>query len=159
MTFFDKVTDPTAPLHWRGNMQADYFYPNGQAGDKFFKHLKEHDSFLATKCPKCEKVLFPARLYCEDCFEEIPEGNWMEVPLTGTVKLYTIAKLNAHGKKLKQPKIMALIHIDKTHGSLLGVIKSKNYDMEFTGARVKANLRPKEQREGTLKDIMNFELI
>ena len=159
MTFGEKQTDPTAPTHWRGNMQADYLYPNGAAGDKFFQHLKNNDSFLACTCKKCNKTFCPPRLYCEDCFEEIPEANWMEVPLTGTVKLYTIAKLNAHGKKLKQPKIMALIHIDKTHGSLLGVIKSKNYNMEFTGARVKANLRPKEQREGTLKDIMNFELL
>ncbi len=67
MTFTEKQTDPTSPMHWRGDMQADYLYPSGIAGDKFFKHLKEHDSFLATKCSKCGKILFPPRLYCEDC--------------------------------------------------------------------------------------------
>ncbi|TFG00277.1 MAG: Zn-ribbon domain-containing OB-fold protein [Promethearchaeota archaeon] len=159
MTFLEKQTDPTAPLHWRGNMQADYLYPNGVAGDKFFKHIMQNDSFLATKCDECGKVLFPPRLYCEDCFIEIPEENWMEVPAEGTVRLFTVAKLNAHGKKLPEPKIMAMIDIDKTDGALLGVIKSNDSERDFTGARVRANLRPKDAREGTLKDIVNWNLI
>ena len=102
MTFTEKQTDPTAPMHWRGDMQADYFYPNGVAGDKFFKHLMEKDSFLATKCKKCDKILFPARLYCEDCFEEIPDEDWIEVPAAGTVRLFTVATINAQGKKKEE---------------------------------------------------------
>jgi len=144
-------------MHWLGDMQADYFYPNGIAGDKFFKHLKEKDSFLASKCTKCNKTLFPARLYCEDCFIQIPDDNWIEVPASGTIRLYTIAKLDAHGNKLKDPKIIALIDIDKTNGSLLGIINSNEYEKDFTGMQVRAILRPKGSREGTLKDIIYWE--
>lgn len=157
MTFGEKQTNPLAKTHWRGDMQADYFYPSGLAGDKFFKHLKEKGSFLATKCTKCNKVLFPARLYCEDCFNEIPDSDWIEVPASGIIKLFTVAKLDAHGEKLKDPKVIALIDIDNTDGTLLGIINSKDYDTDFTGAKVKAILRPKENREGTLKDIMYWE--
>ena len=39
MTFFEKQTNPMSPMHWRGNMQADYLYTNGIAGDRFFKHV------------------------------------------------------------------------------------------------------------------------
>lgn len=35
MGFLEKQTDPTSPMHWRGDMQADYFYPNGVAGINF----------------------------------------------------------------------------------------------------------------------------
>ena len=159
MGFIEKQTDPTTPMHWKGNMQADYFYPAGVAGDKFFQHLKQNDSFLATKCTKCNKVLFPPRLYCEDCYIEISDDNWMEVPASGTIRLFTVAKLNAHGEKMKEPKIMALIDVENTDGSTLGIIKTQNLEANLQGAKVKAVFRPKDKREGTMKDILHYELI
>jgi len=159
MGFIEKQTDPTTPMHWRGNMQADYFYPAGIAGDKFFQHLKQNDTFLATKCSKCNKVLFPPRLYCEDCYIEISDDNWIEVPASGTIRLFTVVKLNAHGEKMKEPKIMALIDVENTDGSTLGIIKTQDIDSNLQGAKVKAILRPKDKREGTMKDILHFELI
>jgi uncharacterized OB-fold protein len=159
MGFLEKQTDPTSPMHWRGDMQADYFYPSGVAGDKFFKHMMQSDTFLTSKCMKCKKVYCPPRLYCEDCFEEIPDSNWKEVPPIGKVKLYTVAKLNAHGKKLANPKVMALINIDGTDSAILGIIGSNDVNKDFTGVKVKAIFRPKDKREGTIKDILYFEEI
>jgi len=157
MGFLEKQTDPTTPMHWRGDMQADYFYPSGIAGDKFFRHIMENDTFLATKCSKCNKVLFPPRLYCEDCFEEIQEMDWIEVPSTGTVKLYTVVTINAHGKKLEKPRVIAFIDIDKTNGALLGVIRTNDFNKDFLGTKVKAIFKQKGNREGTLKDILYWE--
>jgi uncharacterized OB-fold protein len=159
MGFLEKQTDPTSPMHWRGDMQADYFYPSGIAGDKFFKHIMQSDTFLADKCPKCNKTYCPPRLYCEDCFEEIPDSNWKEVPPIGVVKLFTIAKLNAHGEKLANPRIMAMIDIDGTDSAMLGIIGSNDIQKDFTDVKVKAVLRPKGKREGTIKDILYFEEI
>ena len=154
---FDKQTDPTSPMHWRGNMQADYLYTSGVAGEKFFKHLKEKDTFLATKCKKCGKVFFPPRLYCEDCFVEIPEADWIEVPATGTVRLFTVATINTLGKKMEKPKVIALIDIDKTDGATLGIIKTDDIERDFCGIKVKAIFKPKTEREGTMKDILAFQ--
>ena len=71
MGFLEKQTDPTSPMHWRGDMQADYFYPSGIAGDKFFKHIMQSDTFLVDKCPKCNKLpsdeVFDGGYYCKDC--------------------------------------------------------------------------------------------
>ncbi len=155
----EKQTDPTSPMHWPGNMQADYFYSNGIAGDKFFKHLMEKDTFLATKCKPCNKILFPPRLYCEDCFEEISEEDWMEVPASGIVKLFTLATINAHGQKMEEAKVIALIDIDNTDGAMLGIIKTNELDKDFSDVRVKAVLRLKDKREGTLKDVLYWQLI
>jgi uncharacterized OB-fold protein len=157
MGFLEKQTDPTSPMHWRGNMQADYFYPAGIAGDKLFKHIKTKDTFLASKCPKCEKVFFPPMMYCEDCFDDIPESSWMEVPSEGEIKLFTVAKLDAHGEKMETPKVVALIQIEKTDGKMLGVINTSEYDKDFMGLKVKAVLKPNNEREGTLKDILYWE--
>ena len=136
MTFVEKQTDPTTPMHWPGNMQADYFYPNGVGGDKLFKHMMKKDSFLAAKCPKCSKTYFPPKIYCEDCFCDIPEKNWMEVPATGTIKLQTVAMVDTSGNKLDEPKIIGMINIDNTDGLLLGVIKSDNIDEDLVGKQV-----------------------
>jgi len=155
----EKQTDPTSPMHWRGDMQADYFYPSGVAGEKFFKHIMQSETFLASKCLKCNKVYCPPRLYCEDCYVEIPNENWKEVPPIGSVKLFTVAKLNTHGVKLANPKIVALINIDGTSSSMLGIIGSNDFDKDFTGVKVKAVLKPRDKREGTIKDIIYFEEI
>jgi len=127
--------------------------------DKFFQHLKKKDTFLASRCPGCNKVFFPPRLYCEDCFCDIPDRAWKEVPLTGRIRLFTVAMLNPYGEKLKEPKVMALIQIDRTDSLMIGVINTKNLDADITGRKVKAVLQPKSKREGTLKDIMYYNLL
>jgi uncharacterized OB-fold protein len=157
MGFLEKQTDPTSPMHWRGDMQADYFYPSGIAGDKFFKHVMKNDTFLACRCAKCNKVYCPPRLYCEDCFEEIPDSNWKEVPPVGTVRLFTVTKLNAHSEYLTNPKVVAFIGIEGTTSVMLGIINTNNFDKDFVGAKVKAIFRPKDKREGTIKDILYWE--
>ena len=157
MTYLEKQTDPTAPLHWEGNMQADYFYSAGVAGDKFFKTLIKKGKFLASPCPRCEMVLFPARMYCEDCFVEIPEDDWVEVAPKGWVRLWTYVMINAHGEKMEEPRLMALIDIEDTDGSILGELKIEDMEEDLFGLEVKAKLRPKKQREGTMKDILYFE--
>jgi uncharacterized OB-fold protein len=157
MTFLEKQTDPTSRMHWLGNLQADYLYTSGAAGNKFFNHLKKKNTFLATKCPECKKVYFPPRMFCEDCFCEIPDKGWMEVPARGVVRLFTVAKIDTFGEKLKEPKVIALIDIEKTDSAMIGIIKTKNLNKDHTGMKVKAVLRPKNKREGTLKDILYFE--
>lgn len=157
MTFLEKQTDPTSFMHWRGDMQADYLYTNGVAGDRFFKHLKKKNTFLASRCPQCKKVFMPPRMFCEDCFCDIPSKGWLEVPAKGTIRLWTVATINAHGEKLAAPRVIAFIDIDKTDSSMLGIVKTKNLDKDLYGQKVKAVLRPKSKREGTLKDILYFE--
>ena len=157
MTFFEKQTDPTAPMHWLGNMQADYLYPSGIAGDKLFKHIMKNDTFLAAKCSKCNKTYFPPRLYCEDCFSEIHDKEWFEIPATGKIKLYTIATIDTYGNKLENPKVIGMINIDKTDGLFLGVIKTDNLDENLQGKQVEAVFKSKNERDGTLKDILYFK--
>jgi hypothetical protein len=157
MTFLEKQTNSISPMHWRGDMQADYLYTSGVAADRLFKHLKKNDSFLASKCPRCNKVYFPPRLYCEDCFCEISDNEWFEVPSAGTIRLHTTVMIDTYEEKLDEPKVVGLIDIDKTDGALLGLIKTKNLDEDLIGLKVEAVLRPKNKREGTIKDILYFK--
>ena len=156
MTFIEKQTDPTTPMHWNGDMQADYLYTNGVAGNKLFKHIIKNNSFLASKCPNCNKNYFPTRLYCEDCYCEIPEDEWTEIPATGKIKLHTVVTIDTYGRKLDEPKVISMINIDNTNGVILGLIKIENIDEDIQGMNVKAVFQSPEKREGTLKDILFF---
>jgi uncharacterized OB-fold protein len=159
MTFFEKQTNPTTPMHWNGNMQADYLYPSGKSGNKFFKHIIKNDTFLAAKCQHCKKTFFPPRIYCEDCFLEIPYSDWIEIPAKGRVELFTIATVDTYGVKLDSQKIVGLINIDETDGTLLGIIKTDDLDEDIQGKQVEAVFKPKNKRDGTLKDILYFKKI
>ena len=83
----------------------------------------------------------------------------MEVPASGKVKLFTKATINAHGVKMEEPKVIALIDIDNTDGAMLGIIKTNELDKNFSGVKVKAVHRPKGNREGTLKDILYWQVM
>jgi uncharacterized OB-fold protein len=157
MTFLEKQLDPTASLHWLGDMQADYLYTNGVAGDKFFKNLMKNGKFLASQCPKCKKVLFPPKLYCEECFFEIPDNNWFEVPATGKIRLHTLVTIDTFGEKLEKPKVIGLIDIDDTDGAILGIIYTNKIEENLIGKKVEAVFKAKNKREGTLRDILYFQ--
>jgi uncharacterized OB-fold protein len=157
MTFFEKQTDPTAPMHWQGNMQADYLYPSGISGDKFFKHIMKNETFIAAKCPKCKKTFFPPRIYCEDCFIGISEKDWIEIPAVGKVKLFTIAIADTNGVRLEEPKVIGMIDIEETDGAILGIIKIDDITKDILGIRVEAVFKTKSEREGTIKDILYFK--
>ena len=102
-------------------------------------------------------VFIPPRLYCEDCFCGIPDENWVEVKAQGVIRTNTTAMIDAHNEPLDEPVVMALIEIDDTDGAILGRIKTDMLGMDLTGMMVKAKLRPKKDREGTMKDILYFE--
>jgi uncharacterized OB-fold protein len=68
-----------------------------------------------------------------------------------------VAKLNAHGENLAAPKIIAFIDVEGTSSAMLGIINTNNLDKDYSEAKVKAILRSKDKREGTLKDILYWE--
>ena len=61
---FDKNTNPLKLFHLVGDMEADYIYTPGAAGDKFFKALRDEEKLLATHCESCDHTYMPPRMYC-----------------------------------------------------------------------------------------------
>lgn len=154
MTFFEKITDPRELLQWKGNMEANYLYTSGQAGEDFFQGLME-GKFLANECPECGKVYAPPRLYCEDCFVEIGD-DYQELEGTGTVDCYTVARINTYEKELEEPEVWAIVRFDGADSGLTHKIDADPSEIE-PGMEVKPVLKPESEREGTIKDIECFE--
>lgn len=152
---FDKITNPLKAHHRIGDMEADYIYTAGIAGEKFFMALKEEGKLIAAPCKKCGITYLPPRMYCEQCFERLEE--YVEVPPSGVVDTYTITYEDSDSEKLEDPVIVAFIRIDDTDGGLIHQLGDIDPSEAKIGMRVTAVFKDKSKRKGGLKDIEYFK--
>ncbi len=151
---FDKNTNPLKLHHLVGDMEADYIYTPGVAGDKFFKALRDEEKLLATHCESCNHTYMPPRMYCERCFSKL--DKWIEAEPAGVVDTYTIAHEDRDGEKLSAPVLVAFIRIDKTDGGLIHRLGGVDAESAKIGMKVKAVFKDKAKRAGGLNDIDHF---
>lgn len=141
---------------WEGSIPIESSYTSGVAGEKTLKALKEKGVFLATHCPACEKTYFPARMFCEICFEKILD-NEKTIGPQGTLKSWTISKVDQSGKKLKKPQTFGLIQLDGSNTLFLHRLKWGQVSLFPLGSRVKPILKDPAKRRGSITDILAFE--
>ncbi len=153
MTFLERNRDPEAHKHWYGDMEASYIYSTGIAGERFFSTLRDKGKIMGAKCPKCRKTILPPRMYCEICFSEMK--NWVDVGKEGRVDTFSIAKLGMNGEPLEEPVVYGLIRFPKVEGGLVHIIASEPEKVKI-GMRVKAKLKPRKDRSGSILDIECF---
>jgi uncharacterized OB-fold protein len=151
---FDKNINPLKLHHLVGDMEADYIYTPGVAGDKFFKALRDEGKLLATPCEACKTTYLPPRMYCERCFSEL--DKWIEVKPSGTVDTFTLVYEDRDGNRLPEPVPVAFIRIDDTDGGLVHRVGGVDPETANIGMKVKAVLKDKSKRTGGLTDIDHF---
>ncbi len=149
----EKITNPLKVRHWIGDMEADYVYTLGVAGERFFKELKDKGRIMGAKCPHCGIVFVPPRMYCEKCLATLEE--WVDVGKEGKVYTFTIAIMDIDGSKLEKPVIYALIKFDGVDGGLIHKIGET--DKVSIGMKVKAVLKPPKERKASINDIKYFK--
>lgn len=153
----EKMTDPRKIRHWIGDMETDYVYTLGLAGEKFLWEIKENARIMGAKCKKCGLIYVPSRLFCERCFEKLTE--WIEMEKVGTVHTYTIARVDVDNSRLKKPTIWAMIKIDGAHGGFVHKLDELKPEDVKIGMRVEAVFKDKEERKGSILDIKYFRPI
>jgi len=152
---FDKITNPLNLNHLVGDMECDYIYTAGIAGEKFFIALRDEEKFLATPCKKCGITYLPPRMYCEICFDSLEE--YVEVPTSGVVDTFTMTYEDRDGQKLDTPVLVVFIRIDNTDGGIIHQLGEVDAGNVKVGMRVLAVFRDKSKRSGGLTDIVYFK--
>ena len=142
--------------HWPVAIEATYIYTAGVAGTKFFDALKKQGKILATECKSCAIEYLPPRIYCENCFADLG-ASWHDVGTTGTVAGFTVMRFGLDGKKLARPEVRAMVRMGKGTGALMHLVLADPAKVK-AGAKVKAKLKAKGGRKGTILDIEGFEL-
>jgi len=150
----EKIVNPKELRHWDGRIDVYWIYTSGTAGDYFFKKLKEEGKFTAAKCKKCGRVYFPPRIYCEKDFSET---EFVEISGEGTVRAFTVARLDINEKPLEKPEIYAIIDLDGTDGCIIHLLGEVEPEKVEVGMKVKPVLKDKDKREGKITDILYFK--
>ncbi len=155
MTFLQRTTDVKRLRHVDVDMSVDYIYTSGIAGERFFTALRDEGRILAIHCPVCKTNQLPPRPFCEGCFTELTE--YVDVPPDGHVAALTVARVDRRGKPLPAPEIYAFVTFKGIQEG--GLIHRLLVPPEAAkpGMTVRAKLKPKEARTGTILDIEGFE--
>ena len=155
MLTFDKKDNPI--------IEAEAIIPYeavlGPTWQRFFEGLTEEKIF-GTKCPKCGRVLVPARTFCSRCFVDMAE--WVEVSHEGRVAAWALTDYKYFGMPTKPPFIGALINLDGTDCNFLHLIGGFDIkDLNTVRRTVKKGTRVravwKEEKTGNIMDIRYFE--
>ncbi len=137
---------------WRGDMEADYLYTLGLAGERFFREIRDSGRLMGTYCPDCDALYLPPRVYCEDCLHALVE--WEEVPNKGRVAAVAVAHVGPDGKHLARPQVWALVKFPGVRG---GLIHRLNLPPEAAAIGTEVEVVLEEHRTGSPRDIRHFK--
>ena len=136
--------------------EPKYSWAAGVAISRFLTELKE-GKIIARKCWKCNRILVPPRMYCEQCYR--PTDEWVYVKDTGTVNTYSISHVGTDARRLATPVLVAVVDLDGASPGVgilhtLGEVEQSKISV---GMRVRAVWKPAEQRQGAITDIRYFK--
>src|SRR3990172_778561 len=142
---------------WKGAIPLQSFYTAGLGGQFFFEALKNRGELVGTCCEPCRQVYVPARAFCERCFAELTEP--VKVKPQGTLASFTFCSLDHDGRPLSKPLALALVRLEGATTLMLHYLLkvSDPADVKI-GAPVKAVIKPKLERTGSILDIEGFML-
>jgi uncharacterized protein len=141
------------------NVWLPYKFALGPVFLKWFEGLKE-EKILGNKCPKCGKVLVPARSFCPEC--NVDMDQWIEVSQEGEIVAATIINKPFFGAPANPPYVQALIRLDGTDCDLLHLVGGMDMkDTAGLGSRISRGTRVKavwsEEKKGHMLDLKYFQ--
>lgn len=137
-----------------GKVEVEYKWSAGIAGSRFFDELRANARIMGTRCPQCERVLVPPRIFCEECFVDADE--WVEVQNTGEILTYAESYFGLQGQRLDEPWYVGIVRLDGADGGLFHRLVPDQRPVEI-GGRVEAVFA--ESRKGHILDIEHFRTL
>ncbi len=117
-----------------GAWNFQYRYFAGETASRFFAELRDHGRIVGRRCPRCQRVLVPARSYCDRCF--VATTDWVPVGMEGTVETFTV--LTAAFPGLPEPPLaIAYVTLDGAGTALLNFVEGLDLtDLDAAAARL-----------------------
>ncbi len=141
-------------------VDVPYRFAAGKYMGRFLTELKDNGKFVGIRCPVCGRVQAPPRVVCAVC--HVKNDAWVELGLEGTLAGFTIMYLPltdpTTGKPHEPPFVYGSVRLDGCDSVLDHMINVEpDINQVNVGMRMKAVLRPQEQRVGDLSDILHFD--
>jgi len=135
-----------------GQIQINYRWSVGQAGERFFTELRDHKRIMGARCRKCSRILVPPRIFCEECF--VQDMEWVEVEPKGTLVTFGDSYFSTDGKRLKDPWMLGIVRFNGSDGGLIHYIGEARPENLKIGMPMEVVFN--EKREGNIFDIKYF---
>lgn len=148
-------TNRTLEQHWN----LTYHHAMGETVSHFFDVLKEKGELHGRRCPTCQRVLLPARSFCDRCF--VSTTDWVRCGTTGTLEAFTIVNENFAGSP-KSPYCFGFVLLEGASTAVLNFVDGVNLDDVDSAASslhigMPVKLVVKSERSGSMRDF-RFEL-
>lgn len=158
MTIVTPATE-VEPISIPGTWNFNYNYYAGDTATRFFHGLRDR-TILGVRCPKCSRVLVPARSFCDVCFERTEE--WVQVSNEGKLETFTIVTAAFPGLP-EPPIVMAYVTLDGADTALINVVLGLDVgDIEATAQVLQSQPRVRaefvDEPTGRITDF-HFRLI
>jgi len=128
-------------LEGKWNFQYSYFA--GEAASRFFHELANNRRVMGTRCTCCNRVLVPARSFCDACMEKTDE--WVEVGPLGTLETFTIIATAFPGLP-KPPLVMAYVTLDGADTAVINLVEGLDLS-DINAAAQRLNRQPRVKLE------------
>ena len=141
-------------------VDVPYRFSAGKFLTKFLRELKDNGVFFGIKCPVCGRVQVPPRVVCAVCHVE--NSKWVKLESAGTLKGFTTMYLPltdpTTGMPHEPPFAYGSIQLKGADSVIDHMINPVvDPDRIEVGMKMKAVLRPQEERIGDLSDILYFD--
>ena len=144
--FYEKVTS----VKYRP--EAKFAWSAGEAMSRFLAELQKA-RLVARTCNRCKRVLFPPRMFCEECFR--PTDAWTYVRDTGTIETYSISYIDLDAKRIEKPVYVGVVSVDGASPKMgmMHYFDEVSPETIRIGMRVKAVWKRRSERTGSVLDI------
>lgn len=141
----------TAPLVVAGAIRIPFRYAAGAAASRFLLEMRDHGRIMGTRCPRCRRVLVPARSFCPACWVETAE--WVEVGPAGGLVTWTTVTIPLPHAPEEPPVTIGLVRLDGADTDFLHLVRD-----DERGLRPGLRMTPlwSERRSGSVRDLLCF---
>jgi hypothetical protein len=144
----------------KGKITLPYQWALGPTNTRFFDAFQQK-RIMGTRCPKCQRVVVPARKFCSRCFQDVDE--WVQVKDEGTLRSWVLINFSYEGQPKEPPYIIGVIDLDGADSGFTHFVGGlPDYDLEEVKRRVRIGMRvkaawKKRRRKGDIFDIDYFK--
>jgi len=155
----DEAMDAAELITIPGNWNFDYRYFAGETASRFFHAIRDQGQILGRRCPRCARVLVPARAFCDACY--VATTDWVGVGPGGRLDVFTIIGTKFPGLP-DPPFVIGYVTLDGAGTSIVNHVSGLDLsDIDaaarflMTRPRVRAVFAA--ERQGRITDF-HFEL-
>ena len=147
-----QAIDRRAVTQTRYRPQAKYSWAAGQAISRLLEELQA-GRLIGRRCRRCQRTLFPPRMFCEECYR--PTDEWVYLKDTGTIETYSVSYLDRDARRITEPIFVGVVSVDGASPGMgmmhyFGEVTKESIHI---GMKVRAVWKPPEERTGSVLDI------